>query len=88
MASDLTRRDLEKVPAVAGNGLLDRRVFLRGGAAFAAALGGYTLARSAAAEPLADAPWSRETGAVTPALQTPPISPTIPGTLERRERDF
>jgi hypothetical protein len=24
----------------------------------------------------------------TPALQTPPISPTIPGTLERRERDF
>src|SRR5262245_27907525 len=71
MANDLSRRDLHKVPAVAGNGLLDRRVFLRGGAAFAAAITGYTVIKSAAAEPLVDAPWSRETGAVTPALQTP-----------------
>ena len=71
MANDLSRRDLNTVPAVAGNGLLDRRIFLRGGAAFAAAITGYTLVKSAAAEPLVDAPWSRETGAVTPALQTP-----------------
>src|SRR5690349_20432978 len=71
MANDLSTRLFQKPVVVAGNGLLDRRTFLRGGAAFAAALTGYGVARSAAAEPLVDAPWSRETGAVTPALQTP-----------------
>ena len=71
MSNDLSRRDLDKLPAVAGNGLLGRRVFLTGGAAFAAAVAGYSVVRSAGAEPLVDAPWSRETGAVTPALQTP-----------------
>src|SRR5689334_3941222 len=71
MANDLSTRLFQKPAVVAGNGLLDRRTFLRGGAAFAAALTGYGVARSAAAEPLVDAPWSRETGAVTPALQTP-----------------
>ena len=51
-----------KSVAVAGNGLLDRRAFLRGGAAMAAAMTGYTVIKSAAAEPLADDPWSRTPG--------------------------
>jgi sulfane dehydrogenase subunit SoxC len=52
--------------AVAANGLLDRRAFLRGGAAFAAGLTGYAMANSAAAEPLADDPWSRVPGTPVP----------------------
>src|SRR6266496_741507 len=65
------KQELETLGVVAGNGLLDRRAFLRGGAAFAAAMTGYTVARSAAAEPLKDDPWSLGMGAVTPPLQTP-----------------
>ena len=71
MSNDLSKIKREAPAPVAGNGLLDRRAFLSGGATFAAALTGYSLVKSAAAEPLVDAPWSRETGAVTPALQTP-----------------
>src|SRR5437879_13795367 len=64
--------------AVAHNGLLDRRALLGRGAALAGAMTagvGATLT-GAAAEPLADQPltdppWSLETGAVTPPLQTP-----------------
>jgi sulfane dehydrogenase subunit SoxC len=48
---------------VAGNGLLDRRAFLRGGAAFAAAMSGYSL--PARAEALKDEPWSLEAGGVS-----------------------
>ena len=55
---------------VAGNGLLNRRALLGGGLAFASAASAATVT-GAAAEPLKDAPWSLETGAVTPALQTP-----------------
>jgi len=51
---------------VAGNGLLDRRAFLRSGAAVAAAMSAYTLTRAAAAEPLADDPWSTVPGATVP----------------------
>ena len=47
---------------VAGNGLLDRRAFLRGGAALAAAMTSY----SANAEMLTDAPWSKEPGELVP----------------------
>src|SRR5712675_1815611 len=65
------RQELERLEVVAGNGLLNRRAFLRGGAAFAATVTGYTVARSAAAEPLKDDPWSLGMGAVTPPLQTP-----------------
>src|SRR5206468_4261124 len=56
---------------VAGSGLLDRRAFLRGGAALAAAMTGYTLARPAAAAPLADDPWSRAPGTNVPAYGVP-----------------
>src|SRR5262245_4156704 len=66
-----SRQKWEELGIVGGNGLLDRRTFLRGGAAFAAAMTGYTLTRAAAAEPLKDDPWSLEMGAVTPPLQTP-----------------
>ena len=52
-------------PAVAGNGLLDRRSFLRGGAALAAAMTGYTVTQAARAAPLADDPWSLVPGAIT-----------------------
>ena len=50
------------VPVVAGNGLLHRRAFLRGGAAFAGALSGFTLVQPAAAQQLSDDPWSLAPG--------------------------
>jgi len=54
------------VPA-AGNGLYDRRAFIRGGAALAAAMTAY----SAKAEVLTDAPWSKEPGELVPPYGTP-----------------
>src|SRR4030095_16711524 len=59
MSVDRPRKNISDVAAVAGNGLIDRRAFFRGGAAFAAAITGYTLTEAAAAEPLSDDPWSR-----------------------------
>jgi sulfane dehydrogenase subunit SoxC len=56
-------------PPIAGNGLLDRRAFLRDGAALAAALSGYAIAGSAKAVPLADDPWSLVPGAVSPSYE-------------------
>src|SRR5438128_535922 len=50
---------------------LDRRAFLRGGAAVAAALTGSTFVESAAAEPLADDPWSLVPGNTVPAYGVP-----------------
>jgi len=44
-------------------------LFLRGGAAFAAAATGYTVARSAGAAPLADDPWSLAPGAISPPYE-------------------
>jgi sulfane dehydrogenase subunit SoxC len=55
--------------AVAGNGLLDRRTFLRGGAAFAATLTSYAVAKTATAQPLANDPWSLVPGAITPPYE-------------------
>jgi sulfane dehydrogenase subunit SoxC len=69
MKRDRSNRDWEK-PA-ARNGLLDRRAFLRGGAALAAAMTGYTLSGSAAAEPLAEDSWSKVPGALVPAYGVP-----------------
>ena len=43
---------------VAGNGLLHRRAFLRGGAAMAGAMTGYSLVPSASAQQLTDDRWS------------------------------
>jgi sulfane dehydrogenase subunit SoxC len=53
-----TKRGWDGVQVVAGNGLLHRRAFLRSGAAVAGAMMGYTFVRSAAAEALAEEPWS------------------------------
>src|SRR5664279_4817101 len=55
---------------VAGNGLLDRRLLLRRGLAFAGAAAGVG-ATGAAAEPLQDAPWSREQGRTSVAIEQP-----------------
>jgi len=60
---------LDSYPAVAGNGLLDRRAFMRGGAAVIAAVTGYTVARSASAEPLTDDPWSRSAGGISSSTE-------------------
>ena len=67
-----------QLESVAHNGLLDRRVLLGRGAALAGAMTagvGASLAGAAAEPltdpPLTDQPWSLETGAVTPPLQTP-----------------
>ena len=50
------RRHGDFPPSVAGNGLLDRRALLGRGIALAGAVG--TSLTSAAAEPLANGPWS------------------------------
>jgi len=62
---------MEDIEVVAGNGLLHRRAFLRGGAAFAAAMTGYTLSDSVAAQQLADDAWSTRAGAAIPEYGVP-----------------
>src|SRR5438132_9513876 len=65
-------RDLDSLPAVAGNGLLSRRVLLGRGLALAGAVGGATTAlTSASAEPLKDDPWSGHQGSNVPVLEVP-----------------
>src|SRR5690348_15727374 len=59
----------ERLEAVAGNGLLDRRAFLRSGAAVAGTMMGYTFVRSAAAEPLLEEPWSLIPGSISRPYQ-------------------
>ena len=66
-----TSVELKDLQVAAGNGLLDRRSFLRGGAAFAAAISGYSMAQSAFAEPLPDDPWSKAPGGLVPAYGVP-----------------
>jgi len=62
---------MEDLEVVAGNGLLHRRAFLRGGAAFAAAMTGYMLSDSVAAQQLADDPWSTRPGTPIPEYGVP-----------------
>lgn len=62
---------VESLEVVAGNGLLHRRAFLSGGAAFAAAVTVYTLSETAAAQQLTDAPWSKGRGAGVQEYGTP-----------------
>ena len=50
------KRELERLAPVAGNGLLHRRAFLRGGATLAGAMSAYRLVPSASAQKLADDP--------------------------------
>src|SRR5881396_4213741 len=60
------KRKLERLAPVAGNGLLHRRAFLRGGATLAGAMSAYRLVPSASAQKLADDPWSLAPGAAVP----------------------
>src|SRR5262252_3948464 len=60
----------KNVEVVAGNGLLHRRAFLRGGAVLAGAVKGYTLVQSASAQQLADDAWSLAPGATVPDYGT------------------
>ncbi len=66
-ARDRATPDWEQLAPVAGGGLLDRRAFLRGGAAVAAALTGYS--RSATGAPLKDERWSLQAGGITPPYE-------------------
>ncbi|HSU63688.1 MAG TPA: sulfite dehydrogenase [Burkholderiales bacterium] len=61
---------MEKLVPAAGNGLLDRRAFLRGGAALAAAMTGYAV-KPAAAEALTEPAWSTEPGSLVPPYGGP-----------------
>jgi sulfane dehydrogenase subunit SoxC len=65
------RRDGAPPPfeQVAGNGLLDRRALLRGGAMVAGAMTTGVSVTGAAAEPLKNDPWSLELGTVVPSYQ-------------------
>src|SRR5947199_8287282 len=67
------RRYAAPLEPVTGNGLLDRRALLGRGIMFAGAVstGVGSSQTTAAADPLRDDPWSLETGAVSPAWQTP-----------------
>src|SRR3984893_268196 len=60
------KRELKNLEAVAGNGLLHRRALLRGGAALAGAITGYTLVPSASGQQLTDDPWSLAPGVTVP----------------------
>src|SRR5258706_3383852 len=64
-------RTLTELQAAAGNGLLDRRAFFRGGAALAAAMTGYASAPAVAA-PLAEDPLSGAPGGAVPAYGVAP----------------
>jgi len=63
--------DLRDMQPAAANGLFDRRVFFKGGAALAAAMTGYTISRSATGQMLADDPWSTGPGNPIKAYGTP-----------------
>ncbi len=65
------RRKTEAPPIeqVAGNGLLDRRALLRGGAMVAGAMTTGAALNSAAAEPLQNDQWSLEMGTIVPPYQ-------------------
>jgi len=61
----------EDLQAVAGNGLIDRRALLGRGVILAGAMSAGVGPASAAAEPLADDPWSLEVGDAMPPYQGP-----------------
>src|SRR5215470_16158462 len=69
MTKSRHRQGAESVPHAAGNGLLDRRALLSQGAAIAGAMsvGAVGSATGAAAEPLANDPWS-----IAPGITIPP----------------
>jgi sulfane dehydrogenase subunit SoxC len=82
MPSSRSTRQREDLEVVARNGLLDRRAFFKGGAAFAAAMTGYALSESAAAQQLTDNPWSAGAGNPITAYGVPaPFEKNVVRTL-------
>ena len=71
MAHHQPRPAFDTLDVAAGNGLLHRRAFLTNGAALAAAMTGYALSETAAAQRLSDAPWSAKAGVIIPEYATP-----------------
>src|SRR6266850_8102066 len=69
--SNQPHHPLDDLEIAAGNGLLHRRAFLTSGATLAAAITGYTLSDTAAAQQLTDAPWSAKPGTPIPEYATP-----------------
>jgi sulfane dehydrogenase subunit SoxC len=65
------RASSPQIEPIAGNGLLDRRALLRGGAVVAGAMTSGAALTAAAAEPLQNDPWSLEKGLVVPPYQVP-----------------
>ena len=65
------RASSPQIEQVAGNGLLNRRALLRGGAVVAGAMTSGAALTGAAAEPLQNDPWSLEKGLVVPPYQVP-----------------
>src|SRR5690349_11746693 len=61
----------QNLQTVAGNGLIDRRALLGRGVVLAGAMSAGIGSASAAAEPLADDPWSLEVGGAMPPYQGP-----------------
>jgi sulfane dehydrogenase subunit SoxC len=71
-SDDYSARALEEVAPAAGNGLLDRRVFLRGGALLAGSFMGYGLVKPAmAADGLPIEEWMQIPGEEAPGYQVP-----------------
>jgi sulfane dehydrogenase subunit SoxC len=62
---------MKDIEVVAANGLLHRRAFLTGGAALAAAMTGYTLSDTVAAQQVADEAWSTKPGIPIPEYGVP-----------------
>ena len=71
MPGHRSTQGLDDLEVAAGKGLLHRRSFLTGGTAFAAALSGYALSDTAAAQQFADDPWSRGRGVPIPEYAVP-----------------
>ncbi len=71
MTSHRTQPTVQEPEIVAGNGLLHRRALLRRGLTLAGAMGagGAGSLTGAAAEPLADPPWTHEIGGIIPPYQ-------------------
>jgi sulfane dehydrogenase subunit SoxC len=83
------RQHAPSLDFVAGNGLINRRALLGSGLTIAGALGTAATMTAAAAEPLADAPWSLAVGETTPSVQAPsPFEKDVTRALSNPNGEF
>src|ERR1700722_4218347 len=85
-----SRQDNNSIPDVAGNGLLHRRALLGRGITVAGAMGAGAAGAltGAAAEPLAEAPWSIEPGDATPPYGHPsPFEKAVVRTVDNPKNE-